>query len=104
MRRRSFLKTVGAIPALAAAPVVSTASRPPRKVVVGTVMQPFWVEHPGLSKRLVIVEAVNVSSSGMLTFADSIQAFFGSRLCQKRASGIGGIQTEIPLKCREVSQ
>jgi predicted amidohydrolase len=54
MKRRSFLKTAGAIPALAAAaaPVVSSASRLPRKVVVGTVMQPFWVEHPGLSKRI----------------------------------------------------
>jgi predicted amidohydrolase len=25
---------------------------PPRKVVVGTVMQPFWVDYPGLEKRL----------------------------------------------------
>src|SRR5215831_4751655 len=25
---------------------------PPRKVIVGTVMQPFWVDYPGLEKRL----------------------------------------------------
>ena len=60
MKRRSFLKTAGVIPALAAAaaPVVSSASRLPRKVVVGTVMQPFWVEHPGLSKRLADLGAM----------------------------------------------
>src|SRR3954464_406029 len=58
MKRRSFLKSVGAIPALAAAPVVSSASRPPRKIVVGTVMQPFWVEHPGLTKRLSELGAI----------------------------------------------
>ena len=58
MKRRSFLKTVGAVPALAAAPIVSSASRPPRKVVVGTVMQPFWVQHPGLSKRLSELGAI----------------------------------------------
>jgi predicted amidohydrolase len=59
MKRRSFLKTAGAIPALAAAaPDVSSASRLPRKVVVGTVMQPFWIEHPGLSKRLAELGAI----------------------------------------------
>jgi len=30
----------------------STADQPPRKVIVGTVMQPFWIEYPGLQKRL----------------------------------------------------
>jgi predicted amidohydrolase len=58
MKRRSFLKTVGAVPALAASSIVSSASRPPRKVVVGTVMQPFWVEHPGLTKRLSDLGAI----------------------------------------------
>jgi len=51
MRRRSFLGALAA-PALAAAPPVSSSSRPPRKVIAGTVMQPFWVDHPGLTKRL----------------------------------------------------
>jgi predicted amidohydrolase len=32
--------------------VKSTADQPPRKVIVGTVMQPFWGEYPGLQKRL----------------------------------------------------
>ncbi len=30
----------------------STSDQPPRKVIVGTVMQPFWGKHPGLVKRL----------------------------------------------------
>ncbi len=30
----------------------STSDQPPRKAIVGTVMQPFWGKHPGLEKRL----------------------------------------------------
>lgn len=30
----------------------SRSNQPPRKVIVGTVMQPFWGKHPGLDKRL----------------------------------------------------
>jgi len=30
----------------------STSNLPPRKVIVGTVMQPFWVKYPGLERRL----------------------------------------------------
>jgi len=51
VKRRSFLTTLGGVPALAAR-VPSSASKAPRKVVAGTVMQPFWVDHPGLTKRL----------------------------------------------------
>jgi predicted amidohydrolase len=29
-----------------------TSDQPPRKIIVGTVMQPFWGQHPGLQKRL----------------------------------------------------
>jgi predicted amidohydrolase len=32
-------------------PAKSTSDQPPRKVIVGTVMQPFWGEYPGLEKR-----------------------------------------------------
>jgi predicted amidohydrolase len=32
--------------------VKTTSALPPRKVIVGTVMQRFWVKHPGLEKRL----------------------------------------------------
>jgi predicted amidohydrolase len=32
--------------------VRTTADQPPRKVIVGTVMQSFWVKHPGPEKRL----------------------------------------------------
>jgi len=34
------------------AKVHSTSNQPPRKVIVGTAMQAFWVEYPGLEKRL----------------------------------------------------
>jgi predicted amidohydrolase len=64
MKRRSFLTSLGAVPALAAARVPSSASRAPRKVVAGTVMQPFWVDHPGLAKRL----------SELATIIDDMQA------------------------------
>ncbi|MGA3323874.1 MAG: carbon-nitrogen hydrolase family protein [Terriglobia bacterium] len=33
-------------------PVKSTSDQPPRKVIIGTVMQPFWVPYPGLQVRL----------------------------------------------------
>ncbi|MGO8789535.1 MAG: carbon-nitrogen hydrolase family protein [Terriglobia bacterium] len=33
-------------------PRKSTSDQPPRKVIIGTVMQPFWGKHPGLQKRL----------------------------------------------------
>ncbi|MEW5975898.1 MAG: carbon-nitrogen hydrolase family protein [Acidobacteriota bacterium] len=61
MRRRTFLTAMGGLAALEAAPslavdrwdrVKSTANGPPRKVIVGTVMHPFWGEHPGLQARL----------------------------------------------------
>ena len=34
------------------APLRTTSGQPPRKVIVGTVLQPFWVAYPGLDKRL----------------------------------------------------
>lgn len=37
---------------VAAAPAGSTSSQPPRKVIVGTAMQAFWVPYPGLPHRL----------------------------------------------------
>src|SRR5437867_2465901 len=58
MKRRSFLTTLGAVPALAAASLPSSASRALRKVVVGTVMQPFWVDDPELTTRLSELGAI----------------------------------------------
>lgn len=48
MKRREFLGSA----ALATATRGSTSSMAPRKVIVGTLMQSFWVAHPGLEKRL----------------------------------------------------
>ena len=39
-------------------PLKSTSDQPPRKVIVGTVMQPFWGKHPGLPKRLDQVRVI----------------------------------------------
>lgn len=57
--RRAFLTAVGAAAAAAGAPVPavtpipqSTSGQLPRKVIVGTTMQPFWGKYPGLDKRL----------------------------------------------------
>jgi predicted amidohydrolase len=61
MNRRTFLATMSSLAALEAAPVLaaganartrSTSNRPPRKVIVGTVMQSFWGQYPGLQNRL----------------------------------------------------
>ncbi len=61
MRRRTFLGTVGGLAALNAVPTLAaqneetvrtTSHTPPRKVLVGTLMQSFWGEYPGLRKRL----------------------------------------------------
>ena len=51
----SSLAALGATPVPAegrAAKVKTTSNRPPRKVIVGTVMQSFWGPYPGLQKRL----------------------------------------------------
>ena len=61
MNRRTFLATVGSLAALDSVPVLAasgeakiktTSNGPPRKVIVGTVMQSFWGQYPGLSNRL----------------------------------------------------
>ena len=61
MNRRTFLATMSSLAALEAAPVLaaganartrSTSNRPPRKVIVGTVVQSFWGQYPGLQNRL----------------------------------------------------
>ena len=61
MDRRAFLATMSSLAALEAAPVLaaagkatdrSTSNRPPRKVIVGTVIQAFWGRYPGLDNRL----------------------------------------------------
>lgn len=47
-------------------PLKSTSDQPSRKVIVGTVLQPFWGKHPGLEKRLeqltVIVDRMQAQS------------------------------------------
>jgi len=51
----SSLAALEAVPLLAAdgnASGRSTSSVPPRKVIVGTAMQPFWGKYPGLGHRL----------------------------------------------------
>jgi predicted amidohydrolase len=62
-----FIGFLLALPAAGAdIPVKSTSDQPPRKVIVGTVMQPFWGKHPGLQKRLdqltVIVDRMQAQS------------------------------------------
>lgn len=54
-RRREFLAGIAAV---AMAAPKSTAAQPPRKVIVATVVQPFWVPYPGLEKRLDELTAI----------------------------------------------
>lgn len=65
VKRRAFLGAMGSLAAARAgraqAPgAARTSGLPPRKVIVGTMVQPFWVEHPGLDKRLAeLAEAID---------------------------------------------
>ena len=61
LKRRVFLTGLGYAAAAKAAPLPSAAASgvpkstsglPPRKVIVGTVMQSVWGPYPGLEKRL----------------------------------------------------
>src|SRR3974377_857485 len=61
MHRRRFLAALSGVAALDVVPqlaaygqegVQTTSHFPPRKVIVGTIMQSFWGEYPGLQKRL----------------------------------------------------
>ena len=52
MQRRSFLTALGTAPVMTGLQRPSSSSRPPRKVIAGTVMQPYWEQHPGLKNRL----------------------------------------------------
>ncbi|PYJ60876.1 MAG: hypothetical protein DME24_08075 [Verrucomicrobia bacterium] len=61
MNRRTFLASMSSLAALGATPVPAegraakvktTSNRPPRKVIVGTAMQSFWGQYPGLHNRL----------------------------------------------------
>jgi predicted amidohydrolase len=61
MQRRSFLTALGTAPVMTGLQRPSSSSRPPRKVIAGTVMQSYWEQHPGLTKRLARLTA-NVDS------------------------------------------
>ncbi|MEO8427344.1 MAG: hypothetical protein ABI651_09560, partial [Verrucomicrobiota bacterium] len=61
MNRRMFLATMGSFAALdtplvraagGEARIRTTSNNPPRKVIVGTAMQSFWGQYPGLGNRL----------------------------------------------------
>ena len=61
MNRRTFLASMSSLAALEVVPGLtgggnargrSTSQSPPRKVIVGTVMQSFWGQYPGLDNRL----------------------------------------------------
>ncbi|HNY40596.1 MAG TPA: carbon-nitrogen hydrolase family protein [Bryobacteraceae bacterium] len=60
MNRRTLLTGIGSAAVGRAAVTASahsntlrtTSGLPPRKLIVGTSMRPFWVKHPGLEKRL----------------------------------------------------
>lgn len=55
MERRTFL---AGLSTAAIASSKSRAAAPPRKVIVGTAMQAFWVPYPGLEKRLAELTAL----------------------------------------------
>lgn len=64
MKRRVFLQGAGSAAAGALAarseetPRRRVSEAPPRKVILGTVVQGFWVDHPGLEKRVAELIAI----------------------------------------------
>jgi predicted amidohydrolase len=56
--RIAFAAVLAAAAGFAAGPERNTSSAPPRKAIVGTVVQAYWVEYPGLGKRLAQLGAV----------------------------------------------
>src|SRR2546422_11651125 len=63
MQRRTFLTGMGGVACAKGGPKPpvrprSTSHLPPRKVIVGTVMQSFWEAHPRLEKRLDQLAAI----------------------------------------------
>ena len=67
MDRRTFLATLTSFAALDPVPapaangegrVRTTSNTPPRKVIVGTAMQSFWGQYPGLRNRLEQLEGI----------------------------------------------
>src|SRR5205807_9696726 len=46
--------------------VKTTSNRPPRKVIVGTVMQSFWGQYPGLHNRLEDRKSTRLNSSHLV--------------------------------------
>ena len=61
MKRRTFLASLSSLAALEAVPTLAAkvdepirtySNKPPRKVVIGTTMQSFWGQYPGLRRRL----------------------------------------------------
>jgi predicted amidohydrolase len=57
MSRNNFviamcIQAAAAGAAMAEAPARTTSAQPPRKVIVGTALQPFWGTYPGVDKRL----------------------------------------------------
>src|SRR5882762_6261630 len=51
-RSRFIIALCIQVAAFAEAPVRTTSAQPPRKVIVGTALQAFWVTYPGVDKRL----------------------------------------------------
>ena len=59
VKRRTLFAALGpALAAAGAAPVSSRSGSPPRKVIIGTAMQAFWVPYPGLRSRLDELTAI----------------------------------------------
>lgn len=58
VNRRVFLSGAGTAAAMAGGSTAGNSARPPRKVIVATVVQPFWVPYPGLRQRVDELTAI----------------------------------------------
>ncbi|MBS1873197.1 MAG: carbon-nitrogen hydrolase family protein [Acidobacteria bacterium] len=100
MERRSFLGALGAAPAVTARPQPASSSRLPRKVVVGTVMQGFWVEHPGVTRRLAELCAIvdDMQAAAKRKYGRGVDLAILSECVVTGEAGPGSRLRAVPLR------
>jgi predicted amidohydrolase len=96
--------TLAVLPALAEAATRTTADKLPRKVIVGTTVQDFWGEYPGLNKRLAQLEGIIdlLAAQSMKKYERGLDLAVLPETCVTEGTGKNGppsaMQFEGPIK------
>jgi predicted amidohydrolase len=77
----------------------STSGLPPRKVIVGTSMQPFWVKHPGVEKRLDELTAIvdNMQAESRRKYGRGLDLAILSETTVSGEAGADALSCAVPL-------